>query len=294
MAHSTPSRLRIPALVLIGLAVWIILVVVWALLMLVLVGDTIGLRQLSELIFDLDSEIWLTIHLPAAVIVLVQYALFIPIMRPVTLAGRPRRPWYAAVAAALLGALLIGGVFCIVFELPQLPYALGLVEEKPVFGGQGLNEVLVQAPLIIAVIMLCTWAFWTFVLLRVMRRGRGDWLSRSLRWLIAGTLVELAIALPLYLVVRRRFDCWCALPSFWSLVFSIGALLSLTGPGVILLWRRRAGLPTDAWVNRCMICGYQRLEDSGPRCPECGNRWGRLTDAGQPATTSDDGRMMDD
>ena len=47
----------------IGLVVWIILVVVWALLIMILVGDTPGLRELSDLLFDPDSDIWLTIHL---------------------------------------------------------------------------------------------------------------------------------------------------------------------------------------------------------------------------------------
>ena len=143
-------------------------------------------------------------------------------------------------------------------------------------GSDRVEALWEYGPIVGGITLVVVWTFWTTVLLLAMKRSPAGWLGRTVRWLLAGSLLELAVALPLYLIVRRKYDCWCSLPSFWAVAGGMVGVLSLAGPGTVLLWRARRGLPTDGWGDRCMICGYQRAKDAGPRCPECGTRWGRV------------------
>jgi hypothetical protein len=273
---------------------WVVMVLAWSIMFSLLFDESPKLEDIGLILnpFTIDDEFVYVVWIPAAIIVLMQFALILPLARPLTLKGTPRRPWYAAVAAGGLAALLVGGVIGLIAELPRLPYALEIVAGTDGFDPRSDAEATVDALMawlwwVGLGMMLCTWIVWTTMLLQAMRRGALGWLPRTIRRLIAGTFLELALVLPLYLLVRRRFDCWCALPSFWSVTFAMGALLTLTGPGVVLIWRRRAGLPTDAWIDRCLICGYRRAPESGPCCPECGQRWGR-TVAAPPASGGQD------
>lgn len=279
---------RLPLIALSGVVSLYVLATVWGLLFALVLGERpwgdglLGFLDPRYILLD-AALVWFVLF-PSVVLVVVQHLLILPLRRPLTLTNRPRRPRAAAVCAGLVGSVLLCGLFVLLLELPQLPYGLGLTEQEPAWlESPAMKSVADNAWWILPALVLLAWAFWTVLLLGSLRRRPGGWLGRVIRRLIAGSLVELALAVPIYLIVRRRFDCWCALPSFWVVMGSTWALLALTGPGAVLLWRRRAGLPTDGWSDHCFICGYERAADVGARCPECGTRWGRV--AADPART---------
>ena len=94
-------------------------------------------------------------------------------------------------------------------------------------------------------------------------------LDRFLRWILAGTCVEMTLGTTAYLVARRKTECYCALASFWSIVLGTMTLLWMCGPWIVLLLTRTERL---AWARgACRQCGYPRRTDTEV-CTECGAR----------------------
>lgn len=293
-----PRRIwQILVLAICALLGWYILSVLWSLLILLIVGfqeidsaqpqggfnEVVDWHYWGELVnpFAMGTEEITLVWLPTGIIVLTQFAMLLPAVRPLRADGRPRRPWMAGLVGGILALLVTGGCLLALADIPRIPVGLGFIGDsslgKARSSANNQVEVLMTRwmPVLGLGIMLVSWVFWTIVLLVTLQKAPSGWLARTVRWLLVGSFVELAIALPIYVIVRRRFDCWCSLPSFWAVVSSLAVVLALTGPGVVLLWRRRADLPTDAWSDRCMVCGYRRAPDADARCPECGTRWGR-------------------
>lgn len=266
-----------------AIAAWYVVGILWTIGVNLLLADDGDFVSGSELYnpLEIDVEHVILIWLPAGVIVFGQLLLIAPVARPVTVSGAPRNAWPTLILSGLLAASLVGGFLFLLYEVPRLLVVADLVgggtpEQLESRAERQSSQLQERTYLVLLAIVLAAWIGWTWLLLRSMRRSRADFLNRAVNWLLVGTLIELAIALPLHLLLRRRFSCWCALPSAWAVVLALVALFTLTGPGVLLLWRRRAGLPSSAVVNRCFVCSYTRSETAGPRCPECGTRWGRM------------------
>ena len=108
------------------------------------------------------------------------------------------------------------------------------------------------------VVFLCLWAIQPAVLFR-----------RVYRLLIAGSLLELLITIPVDVQVRKRTSCYCNEGSFLGLIVGITMAAWAFGPGLVLLFltrrlQRRRELPI------CMRCGYDLHGLESRRCPECG------------------------
>jgi hypothetical protein len=61
-------------------------------------------------------------------------------------------------------------------------------------------------------------------------------MGRVVRGLIAGSVLEMLVAVPIY--VTREDDCYCARGSYAGLVFGVTVILWAFGPGVFLLFMR--------------------------------------------------------
>lgn len=110
---------------------------------------------------------------------------------------------------------------------------------------------------------------WFMLLARAGSLRNPAGLDRLVRWLFAGTCVELLLGVVFYLQVRRKTDCYCAMASFWSIVLGAGTLFWMCGPWAVLLVTRRERLQ---WARgACRQCGYPRRTDAD-LCPECGAR----------------------
>jgi hypothetical protein len=113
------------------------------------------------------------------------------------------------------------------------------------------------------------WIFW-FLIFALL--GSAQWSKRfrcMYRTLIAGTILELLITIPIDAYVRKRTNCYCGEGTFFSLVIGLTAILWAFGPGVaILFYIRRHQLLAD--TGRCLQCGYNLYGLDSNRCPECG------------------------
>ena len=85
-----------------------------------------------------------------------------------------------------------------------------------------------------------TWCFWSVVFaLIALRRGPASIGMKLHRLLIAGSALELLIAVPTHVIVRRRPDCCAGIGTGIGLCLGIGVMFVSLGPSVLLLYLRR-------------------------------------------------------
>ncbi len=60
-------------------------------------------------------------------------------------------------------------------------------------------------------------------------------LKRATRWLLRGSILELIIAVPSHVIVRRRDDCCAPIGTFWGIATGLSVMLLCFGPGVFFL-----------------------------------------------------------
>jgi hypothetical protein len=84
------------------------------------------------------------------------------------------------------------------------------------------------------------WVIWALVFHRFAKTDEPDALiKRGTRWLLRGSILELLIAVPSHVIVRRRDDCCAPIGSFWGIVTGISVMLLCFGPGVFFLFVER-------------------------------------------------------
>ncbi len=82
------------------------------------------------------------------------------------------------------------------------------------------------------------WLVWALVLWRLADR-LFDPAQRVYRWLIAGSVLELLIAVPSHVIVRRRDECSEPIWIAYGIATGLAILLMSLGPGVLFLYRAR-------------------------------------------------------
>jgi len=100
--------------------------------------------------------------------------------------------------------------------------------------------------------VLIFWLIWTVFFWRFAKSDDPDaLLKRITRWLLRGSILELLIAVPSHVIVRRRDDCCAPIGTFWGIATGISVMLLCFGPGVFFLFAER----------------FQRLQ---PKAPDAG------------------------
>jgi hypothetical protein len=88
--------------------------------------------------------------------------------------------------------------------------------------------------------MLVLWLVWTVVFRNFAKQDDPDaLLKRITRWLLRGSILELLIAVPSHVIVRRRDDCCAPAGTFWGIATGISVMLLCFGPGVFFLFVER-------------------------------------------------------
>jgi hypothetical protein len=137
----------------------------------------------------------------------------------------------AALAAGFIGMLLSVGMLATLMELP------GWWVRLTTRGGIGTQQHFA----VVWIVMLLLWAGWTWVFSVYWRSlERYTALRRAFRWLLAGTVLELLVAVPAHawIVSSRQEDCYCELGTYTGVAFGCTAALWLFGPGAFLLFLR--------------------------------------------------------
>jgi hypothetical protein len=135
--------------------------------------------------------------------------------------GRPMKR--AAVGAAFAVTLVSIGLLYSVMDLFSDKVVIDMgspSEAKP--------AILRYAFLLIP---LALWCFWS-----VIFWDSYTWAGRVIRGLIAGSVLELIVAVPVY--ATRQETCYCARGSYAGLVFAGTVLLWAFGPGIFILFAR--------------------------------------------------------
>ncbi|HWX19623.1 MAG TPA: hypothetical protein VN578_06925 [Candidatus Binatia bacterium] len=87
------------------------------------------------------------------------------------------------------------------------------------------------------------WLVWGAVFFRLGRGAEpGDLISRQCRLLLKGTILELLVAVPSHIWVRRQTYCCAGFMTFIGITFGLSVMLFSFGPAVFFLyvdrWRR--------------------------------------------------------
>lgn len=85
---------------------------------------------------------------------------------------------------------------------------------------------------------LLLWAIWG-VLFYWYARNSSAVVSRAMSWLLAGSVLELLIAVPCHVIVRRRNDCSAPIVTSFGIVTGIAIMLLSFGPSVLVLYKKR-------------------------------------------------------
>jgi hypothetical protein len=193
--------------------VWVYVVVgVYALLMLGLFGLATWLPIDSA---DSESRV-----IAGTIVVLLLCAASL-IMVPVRAARRrpmtPRALWIPVVGSAVLAGGLVGGA--------------GLAWSEYVQAASPWPTVIAAG---------VVWAAWAVIFgLLGSRRGPQRVANTLHRWLLAGSVLELLVAVPTHVVVRRRDECCAGIATGLGICIGIGVMLAAFGPSVAVLYYRR-------------------------------------------------------
>jgi hypothetical protein len=103
---------------------------------------------------------------------------------------------------------------------------------------EGDNPKSVLGPIEFFGCLAFLWLFWG-VLFYVYGRGSSDWVTKAASWLLRGSVLELLIAVPCHVIVRRRNDCSAPIATGFGIVTGIAIMLLSFGPSVLFLFKKR-------------------------------------------------------
>lgn len=82
------------------------------------------------------------------------------------------------------------------------------------------------------------WLCWGFVFFAYLRNS-SEVVTRIVSWLLRGSVLELLVAVPCHVIVRRRDDCSAPGVTSFGIVTGIAVMLLSFGPSVLLLYKKR-------------------------------------------------------
>lgn len=263
--RTLPAMRRLAILLLLAVPYAALLAVVgMALVILIAAGDE-SIVRLPDVLHELGRwivapEAWAAFGPAGAAVVALQLAFLAPVLRWTPERADRGRPLRSSIIA--VGA--VAGLLTLGLLLAMLD-GYWLIRHAEPFDPTGSGWFAAAALLAVA----GSWLGWTFLLLV---HQRDPWPDRAIgRWarlLLAGTILEVVLILPIDVMVRRRTDCYCSAGTFFALVLSAAGLVFLAGPGAFLALtrRRRRGWRRD----RCARCAHRLGPRPGACCPECG------------------------
>ena len=127
-----------------------------------------------------------------------------------------------AVSSMLFGLLTIAVILCI-----------GIAARGDSFGAGFLDS---SAKFLAGWVIL--WLIWG-VAFYLYFRNATEVTSRAISWLLKGSVLELLIAVPCHVWVRRRDECCAPLFTSFGIVTGIAVMLMCFGPSVLFLVKKR-------------------------------------------------------
>jgi len=124
--------------------------------------------------------------------------------------------------ALLLGLLSLAAVF-----------SVGSAIQSDKFGDKYLDTTAE-----ILAFWLLLWLFWALIFYWYGRNS-SQIVTQAVSWLLKGSVLELLIAVPCHIIVRRRHDCSAPVATSFGITTGIAIMLLAFGPSVLLLYKKR-------------------------------------------------------
>jgi hypothetical protein len=178
-----------------------------------------------------------------------------------------RRPmWISLVVGAFMTALLTFGLAGSLISLVHANQAVGKIVDK---FNEEIGASTGDFPWAFAGFIAVVWAGWLLFFATVWASRPASVFRRVYRLIVAGSVLELLITIPVDVQVRKRTDCYCGEGTFVGLIVGITVAAWAFGPGLVLLFLARR-LERRRELQVCVGCGYDLRRLPGNRCPECG------------------------
>ncbi len=199
----------------------------------------IGLHEVLKFYANWGYWVWLGVLVAGQALLL---------LLPINIAERrlpARRPLKipVIVTAFFLANLCFAGIFsilCTVFTDKAFDYfdlfAVFRSAATPNNNNSGTGTLVTMI-----FTVLIFWVIWALIFFRnYAQTDEPDaLLKRCTRWLLRGSILELIIAVPSHVIVRRRDDCCAPMGTFWGITTGLSVMLLCFGPGVFFLFVER-------------------------------------------------------
>ena len=196
-------------------------------------GNGIGWQEIGQLYLQWGYWLWLVVIVVGQILLLL-----VPIdISERRLPARRKLKIPVIVTAFFLANLCFAGIFSIlcatfgdrIFDL----FNTGQNNQNNNSGSFFLGSMILT--------VLAFWTIWALFFFRNFAKTDAPdaLLQRCTRWLLRGSILELLVAVPSHVIVRRRDDCCAPAGTFWGIATGISVMLLCFGPGVFFLFVER-------------------------------------------------------
>ncbi len=219
---------------------WVYLVVTVYLLLLCAVA-TSPAWMIAVNAWDVDKQAILAMGIVMSVMMLLGLGLM---MTPIR--ARRRRPmtrrsiWVPILCSGLLSGFLVFGALIALDELAAPGIAAKLQVDDQA-SSPTVSEIQDRIAYGVIGTSIAAWIGWGVLFGMMARRGDPTGIGMRLhRWLIAGSALELVVAVPSHIIVRRRGECCGGILTGTGICLGVVIALIAFGPSVFLLFTRYA------------------------------------------------------
>jgi hypothetical protein len=177
-----------------------------------------------------------------AVLGLCNAILIAPLSRPASTRPKGRR---TILAPIITGAFLFANL--VLAAVVSIASAIGGDKGMDFFAasGQKLLSAVIHSETAyyisgMGIAFLIAWSAWGFIFYRTWKSDDSSTvIDRLMHWMLRGSVLELLIAVPCHVIVRRRHDCCAPAATFWGIATGLSIMLMAFGPGVLFLFAKR-------------------------------------------------------
>lgn len=140
--------------------------------------------------------------------------------------ARPLKPQRSILSSAAITGFLLAIV----------TFVTGSALFVVIWGENAVPNFETITPVLVPPLIL--WVVWG-MLFYLLSRNSPDPVTRAVAWLFRGSVLELLVAVPTHVIVRRRHDCCAPGLTGFGITSGIAIMLLSFGPSVLLLFKKR-------------------------------------------------------
>ena len=164
------------------------------------------------------------------------FAFFVPVLLiiqavlliiPVAIVKKRPVEKRSATASAIIGGLPLGALtasalFCL---------SITLLTEKGITDNYAFTSIVI--------LPVTFWVIWGIMFYRNYKGDPKAFINRITKWLLAGSIMELLVAIPSHIISRQRGECCAPMFSLLAIAMGISIALLSFGPGIYFLFAKK-------------------------------------------------------